>query len=79
MFNIDQLNSKPNSSEFKSDALKVMELLAKQYPGKMLILLVVDDPLSMGTSFTVRMSMPTIVGKLYKKTMSNIKLTIAKL
>ena len=79
MINTNQQNSKPNSSEFKSDALKVMKLLARQYPGKMLILLVVDDPVSMGTSFTVRMSMPTIVGKLYKKTMSKMKQTIATL
>ena len=76
---IKKQNNKPVSSEFKSEALKIMELLSNQYPGKMLILVVIDDPISMGTSFTVRISMPTIVGTLYKKTMTKMKLTIAKL
>ena len=75
----NHLIRKPVSSEFTCDALNVLEILTSQYPGKMLVLVIIDDPVSMGTRFTIRMSMPTMVGKLYEKTMAKMKMTITTL
>ena len=68
---------KLSSQKFKTDAIKIFQKLARQNPGKLLLVVIIATPTSMATKFRVKLSLPTLVGKPYLSTIKALNQTIS--
>ena len=67
------------SESFLTDTNKIMKLLVKQVPGRIILLQIISDDLHFGQKFKITATLPYMIGKNYDLTMSNLKVKLIKI